>query len=67
MVWEEMGYDPAKVIEAREAWKAEGDPYPAAAGAPGAPAVKVTPGNAPKGESATNVGVPGSNGGKGRG
>jgi hypothetical protein len=66
MVWEEMGYDPAKVIEAREAWAAEADPYPPTTGA-AAPTVKVTPGNAPKGESATNVGVPGSNRGKGRG
>lgn len=70
MVWEEMGYDPKKVAEAVDAWAAEHDPYPPAPGQQGpggAPAVKVTPGNARKGESATNVPVPGSNGGRGRG
>lgn len=65
MVWEEMGYDPAKVIEAREAWAQEAAPYPNDQA--GGPTVKVTPGNARKGESATNVPVPGSNGGQGRG
>lgn len=70
MVWEEMGYDPQAVIEAREAWTEMADPYPVASqtlpGGTGGPTVKVTPGNARKGESATSVGVPGSNGGKGR-
>lgn len=32
-----------------------------------APRVSVTPGNARKGESATAISTPGSNGGKGRG
>lgn len=40
---------------------------PAGAPTPGAPArVSVTPGNLPKGESATSISVPGSNGGRGR-
>lgn len=79
MVWEEMGYDPAKVEAAARSWGERADPYPVtpgigAAGAKpgGAPAmpspsrVSITPGNAPKGESATAVSVPGSNGGRGR-
>ncbi|MBA4343235.1 MAG: hypothetical protein C0423_13940 [Methylibium sp.] len=79
LVWAEMGYDPAQVLKAVEAWGKRTDPYPlpggmpptptAGGGAPGgAPAkVSITPGNARKGESATSVGVPGSNGGRGRG
>lgn len=76
MMWEDMGYDPAKVEEAKKAWADRVDPYPvgpegapAGGGMPrGAPArVSVTPGNAPKGESGTAIGVPGSNGGRGRG
>lgn len=73
MVWEEMGYDPTKVVTAVEAWGERTDPYPptpngGGLGAPnGAPTkVSVTPGNARKGESATYTGVPGSNGGRGR-
>lgn len=73
MVWEDMGYDPAKVIVAMEAWSKRADPYPAPPplGSPGAPAaggpkVSVTPGNGRKGESAAYTGVPGSNGGRGR-
>ena len=79
MVWEEMGYDPAKVEAAARAWGSRSDPYPvtpgigapgtAAGGAPAVPTpsrVSITPGNARKGESATAVSVPGSNGGRGR-
>lgn len=80
LVWSEMGYDPAQVLKAVEAWGKRSDPYPApgadgsmapptptpAGGAP-APRVSVTPGNGRKGESATAVAVPGSNGGRGRG
>ena len=47
------------------------DPYPMPGGAGRTPVtpprVSVTPGNAPKGESATAVSQAGSNGGKGRG
>lgn len=76
MVWEDMGYDPAKVEDAAKAWAARVDPYPVAiggvpagGGAPmGAPArVSITPGNARKGDSGTAIGVAGSNGGRGRG
>lgn len=79
MVWEQLGYDPSLVLKQVEAWGKRSDPYPlpgapgmprtptSGAGAPGASRVSVTPGNAPRGESATAVSVPGSNGGKGRG
>lgn len=68
LVFEEMGYDPARILKAMEAWAKEHDPYPGEPTQPGAPTqVKVTPGNARKGESATSIGVPGSNGGRGRG
>jgi hypothetical protein len=71
VVWTEMGYDPAQILKAVEAWNDRKAPYPIGPGAqPGAPApaprVSVTPGNAPKGGSATSIGVPGSNGGRGR-
>jgi hypothetical protein len=72
-VWAEMGYDPAKMLEAVEAWGQRADPYPLVPPAPpngGNPSgarVSVTPGNARKGESATAIGVAGSNGGRGRG
>lgn len=74
LVFEEMGYDASRIIKAMEVWAERHDPYPGAAG--GAtppnggtqpPKVSVTPGNARKGESATSIGVPGSNGGRGRG
>jgi len=74
VVWTEMGYDPAQILKAVEAWGQRSDPYPIgppAAGGGGAglpaPRVSVTPGNAPKGGSATSISVPGSNGGRGRG
>lgn len=79
VVWAEMGYDPARILAAVEAWGKRSDPYPVPGGAgvtPGAVAtgaggaagtrVSVTPGNAPKGGSATSISVPGSNGGRGR-
>jgi len=54
MVWEEMGYDPA-YIEERRQWEAQNtDPYPDPGGA-GGPRVSITPGNAPKGDSATSI------------
>jgi hypothetical protein len=65
-----LGYDPDTLAAKRkEAAKAR-DPYPN----PGAlgtqpvapPRVSVTPGNAPKGESATSISTPGGNGGRGR-
>lgn len=66
-----LGYDPDTLEAKRKEAAKNRDPYPV----PGAtgrnpvnpPRVSVTPGNAPKGESATAVSQPGSNGGKGRG
>lgn len=55
MVYEELGYDPS-YVEERRAWEAQNyDPYPdpGKIGAPGR--VSITPGNAPKGESATSI------------
>lgn len=70
MIFEEMGFNAQAVRQRLEDEAKAGNPYPGgvgtigpgAPGAPGAPAVpgapqvKVTPGNAPKGESATSVG-----------
>lgn len=72
LVWEEMGYDPALILKAVEAWGERDDPYPGLP-TPGAPVVpgtpprvSVTPGNAPRGASATSISVPGTNHGRGR-
>ena len=76
VVWQEMGYDPAQILKAVEEWGKRADPFPPVPpgpptnGVPGMPAparVSVTPGNARKGESATSISTPGSNGGRGRG
>lgn len=77
LVYAEAGYDPEQVQAIREAQAKRGDAYPApgaigtqpvgAPGVPGAGKVSVTPGNAPKGESATSIGNAGGNGGRGRG
>lgn len=58
MVWEEIGFDPAYVRQRRDYEAKHYDPYPdpAAIKPTGAPTVKITPGNAPKGESMTSVG-----------
>lgn len=54
MIWEEMGYDPS-YVERRRAWEAKNtDPYPEPTKI-GGPRVSITPGNAPKGESATAI------------
>lgn len=53
MIWEELGYNPADVEQRRENDEKNYDPYPEDAHVP---SVKVTPGNAPKGESMTSVG-----------
>ena len=76
LVWAELGYDPDEIEAMLDEQRKNGDPYPepTAAGrnpvtVPGQgskPTVKVTPGNAPKGESATNINNPGGNGGRGR-
>ncbi len=71
MVYADMGLDPDYVRAKRIEQAKRNDPYPPTnirdTGAPGnATRVSVTPGNAPKGESATAVSLPGSNGGRGR-
>lgn len=72
----EMGLDPQAIREMKIKQAKSTDPYPnpLKVGPDGLPLasatgnkVSVTPGNAPKGESATNVAQPGSNGGRGRG
>jgi hypothetical protein len=62
LIWEEMGYNPQDIRARLDQEAKDGSPYPDPAaiggtGAPGrpAPGVKVTPGNAPKGESATST------------
>ena len=71
MVFADMGLDPDYVRAKRIEQAERNDPYPPAAqgagrAAGGMPRVSVTPGNAPKGESATAVSQAGGNGGKGR-
>jgi hypothetical protein len=65
-----IGYDPDTLATKRKEAAKIRDPYPVpgALGAKpvGAPRVSVTPGNAPKGESATAISQAGSNGGRGR-
>lgn len=59
MIIEEMGYDALQVKARLDAERKAGDPYPGGPGdlaRPGTvPEVSVTPGNAPKGESATSI------------
>lgn len=72
----EMGLDPQAIRRMKIKQAESNDPYPnpLKIGPDGLPLassagnkVSVTPGNAPKGESATAVAQPGSNGGRGRG
>lgn len=72
MVYADMGLDPDYVRQKKIEQAQRNDPYPPVAGAPGvatqgAPKISVTPGNAPKGESATSISNAGGNGGRGRG
>lgn len=75
----QLGLDPQKIRAMKLKQAKSTDPYPnplrigdggggnGGAGGGGSPTnVSITPSNAPKGESATSVGVPGSNGGRGR-
>jgi hypothetical protein len=71
----EMGLDPQKIraMKLKQAQSTDPYPNPLRIGADGQPQgggntsnVSVTPGNARKGESGTQVSLPGSNGGKGR-
>lgn len=67
MIYADMGLDPDFVRAKRAEQAARTDPYPPAPAAGGAaPRVSVTPGNAPKGESATTISNAGGNGGRGR-
>lgn len=76
LVYAEAGYDPETVEAIRQAQAKRGDPYPQPGaigtqpvGVPGvgqSARVSVTPGNAPKGESATAIGNVGGNQGRGR-
>ncbi|TVR65445.1 MAG: hypothetical protein EA420_03175 [Candidatus Competibacteraceae bacterium] len=58
LCWEAAGLDPAVVAAAVEDQRKKGDPYPNPldiAPAPRVPRISITPNNAPKGESATNI------------
>lgn len=76
LVWAELGYDPDEIEAMLEEQRKKGNPYPVPnmagrnpvnlPGQGGTPNVSVTPGNAPKGESATSINNPGGNGGRGR-
>lgn len=57
MIWEEMGFNEQDVRKRRDYERKHYDPYPdpTAIGAPGGQRVSITPGNAPKKESATSV------------
>lgn len=76
MVYADMGLDPDYVRQKKTEQAKRNDPYPPGGGALGpdgkpvdksAAKVSITPGNAPRGESATSIGNPGGNGGRGRG
>lgn len=56
MIDEEMGFNPQDVQRRRDEQAKRDDPYPNPNAIGRAPKVTVTPGNAPKGESATSVG-----------
>ncbi len=57
MVWQELGFN-ADDVEARRGWEAKNyEPYPDPGGI-GKQRVSITPGNAPKGESATAISNP---------
>lgn len=76
LVYSEMGFDADRVREMKTRQATRNDPYPnplkiTPDGLPvnaggGVTKVSMTPGNAPKGESATSVSNPGGNGGRGR-
>jgi hypothetical protein len=69
LIYADMGLDPDYVRAKRIEQVERNDPYPSNDvrdnGKPGN--IRITPGNAKKGESATSISNPGGNGGKGRG
>jgi hypothetical protein len=75
-IYSEMGLDPALITEMKTKQANTNTPYPnplrigpdgTTPAAGGVTRVSVTPGNAPKGESATAISNTGGNGGRGRG
>jgi hypothetical protein len=56
MIDEEMGLNPQEVQRRRDEQAKRGDPYPEPDRIGRPPRVSITPGNAPKGESATSIG-----------
>lgn len=72
MVFADMGLDPDFVRQKKIEQAERSDPYPSGTrqvAADGRPTnrISITPGNEPKGGSATSINLPGSNGGRGRG
>lgn len=59
MIYEELGFNAQDVRVRKENWAKHNDPYPdpskIGAGGTAPPDIKITPGNAPKGESATST------------
>ncbi|MAF05544.1 MAG: hypothetical protein CME86_24430 [Herbaspirillum sp.] len=55
MLWEELGFDVATVRARRDAAREEDDPYPDPPAGSDRPTVSITPGNGPKGSSATSI------------
>lgn len=59
MIYEELGFNAQDVATRKEAWAQKYAPYPDPSkigpGGTASPTVKITPGNAPKGESATST------------
>jgi hypothetical protein len=57
MLWQELSLDPDQVNAKREEWAKQFNPYPTddSQAGRGTPIVSVTPGNAPKAESATSI------------
>lgn len=55
MVWDTAGVNPSEVLAQRRAEADSNDPYPESSAHGNNPNVRITPGNAPKGESATSI------------
>ena len=55
IIWETAGLDPVKVLKRRKVQQQSRDPYPSDVNEDDFPEIKITPGNARKGESATSI------------